>query len=214
MRVAVLFECSGAVRDAFIKRGHFAVSFDLLPSEWPGPHVVGDVTPNLAGREFVTSNLAESVTANLARVYPDLDVTAELARGWDAVIAFPPCTFLSRAGARYWAEREAEAAQAFALVQKVAALDVPRVAIENPVGLLSRFWREPDQYVQPWWFGEPYQKRTGLWLKGLPKLRPTCISGERRAWVARVGQSKARAADRSRTFLGVAEAMASQWGGA
>ncbi|MDB6020240.1 MAG: putative phage related protein [Pedosphaera sp.] len=211
MRVAVLFESSGAVRDALIRRGHFAVSFDLLPTEWPGPHVVGDVTADLAGGEFVTAQLAADVTADLARVYAELDVTAELARGWDMVIAFPPCTFLSRAGAHLWRQREAEALAAYELVRLVADLRCERIAIENPVGLLTRFWRAPDQYIQPWWFGEPYQKRTGLWLKGLAPLKPTQITGERRSWVAAVGESRTRARERSRTFLGVADAMAAQW---
>lgn len=207
MRVAIFCERSGAVRDAFIARGHHAVSIDLAPTEFPGPHIVGDVTRHLAAVDWT-----EDVTRSLARAYGAEDVTRELAGGWDLVIAFPPCRFLTRAGAHLWREREAEALEAFAFVQKLWSAPCERMALENPVGLLSRLWRPADQYIEPWWFGHPYTKKTGLWLRGLPKLRPVDIRGERISWVKGFGESSSRAVDRARTFSGVADAMAAQWG--
>jgi hypothetical protein len=197
MRVLVACEFSGIVRDAFIARGHDAVSCDLLPSERPGPHYQGDVRDMLAAP-------------------------------WDLMVAHPPCTYLSRAGARWWKQpgRQELALEAAAFVAMLWEADVPRVAIENPIGMLNRLWRYPDQSIDPWQFGEPYSKRTCLWLRGLPPLLSTEIVEERRAWLpSNVGAGKRNgqrsqpgiahtARDASRTFPGIAAAMAEQWGAA
>lgn len=133
---------------------------------------------------------------------------------WDLVIGFPPCTHLSSSGARWWPEKQADGRQAAAVffVMNMWSLPVPRLALENPVGRLSTDFRKPDQIIQPWQFGHGEVKTTCLWLRGLPPLVPTSVvSGrEQRAW--RMGSVPNRARERSRTYRGVAEAMASQWG--
>lgn len=195
MRVLVACEFSGVVRDAFIARGHDAMSCDLLPTESPGPHYQGDVR----------------------------DV---LGAGWDLMVAHPPCTYLSRAGARWWKRpgRQELAEEAAAFVRLLYDSPIPRVAIENPIGMLNRLWRYPDQTIEPFMFGEPYTKRTCLWLRSLPPLLSTEIVAERVAWLpSNVGAGKRRgqrsqpgiaktARDASRTFAGIAAAMADQWG--
>ncbi len=203
MRVLVACEFSGIVRDAFIARGHDAVSCDLLPSERPGPHLQMDAIEAAHG-------LGE------AEPYAD----------WDLMIAHPPCTYLSRAGARWWKTpgRQELALEAAAFVRMLWDAPIPRVAIENPIGMLNRLWRYPDQTVHPWMFGDPYTKATCLWLRGLTPLLPTLITEERQAWLpSNVGAGKRRgqrsqpgikhtAKDASRTFPGIAAAMAEQWG--
>jgi hypothetical protein len=193
--VLVACEFSGVVRDAFIERGHDAMSADLEETERPGPHYRGDVR----------------------------DVLAD---GFDLMVAHPPCTYLSRAGARWWSKpgRQEKAEAAAEFVQDLWRSPIPRVAIENPVGMLNRLWRYPDQTIEPWMFDEPYSKRTCLWLRGLPPLMATVITEERRAWLpSNVGAGKRRgqksqpgiartAKDASRTFRGIAAAMADQWG--
>lgn len=203
MRILIACEMSGRVRDAFIALGHDATSCDVLPSLTPGPHIVGDVLPLLA-------------------------------EPWDMVIAFPPCTDLSVIGAKYWAEKKADGRQeaAVAFVDALWNANAPRVAIENPVGYLNRNWRKPDQIINPWMFGDPWRKRTCLWLRGLPTLTPTDVVEPVGHWVdggTRVkrntfavprqfadekfgsGDEAVRKAQRSMTFPGVAAAMAGQW---
>jgi hypothetical protein len=193
-RVLIACEFSGVVRDAFLRRGHDAMSCDLLPTETPGPHYQGDVR----------------------------DVLGD---GFDLLIAHPPCTYLSRAGARWWGdpERERLAREALAFVRLLWEAPIPRVAVENPIGRLNRWWRYPDQTIEPWHFGDPYTKRTCLWLRGLPPLMATVLSARREAWLPsntsgfRRGQRSQRghahtARDAARTFPGVANAMADQWG--
>lgn len=196
MRVLVACEFSGVVRDAFRARGHDAWSCDLLPSEVDGPHIVGDVLEVLNG-------------------------------DWDAVVAHPPCTFLSRAGARWWGKpgREWKALEAAAFVRALWECAVPKLAIENPIGQLNYLWRYPDQVIDPSHFGEPYTKKTCLWLRGLPPLMSTGVHiGARPLLPSNVGAGRRKgqrsspgvthsARDASRTFRGVAEAMADQWGG-
>lgn len=191
MSVLVACEYSAVVRDQFRKRGHLAVSCDLRPSEGsPDWHYQGDVFDALT----------------MIR--------------WDLVIAFPPCQDLSVAGARHWQEKEADGRQdkAVEFVKRIAETDCPRIVIENPAGILTRKWRRPDQVIQPYQFGERWQKRTCLWLKGVPPLRPTRIVKPRGHWIqqgpARPGLESGRrgAKIRARTFLGVAKAMAEQWG--
>jgi site-specific DNA-cytosine methylase len=201
MRVLVACEFSGIVREAFRRRGHKAWSCDLRESELPGRHFVDD---------------ALAVIRN---------------HSWDMVLAFPPCTHLCSSGAVYWPAKQKDGRQQTALefVLLLNAPQVSRVCIENPVGILSTKWRKPDQIIQPFQFGEPYYKRTCLWLRGLPKLIPTKVvepiahwhGGVRRGGIKKDGTRtpsklptmlKYGERDRSRTFQGIADAMAEQWG--
>jgi hypothetical protein len=148
------------------------------------------------------------------------DVLQLLDNGWDLMVAFPPCTYLTRANAWRWDTIREERQEALTFVRTLMDAPVPRIAIENPAGAIGTHIRPADQYVQPWWFGEPWQKLTGLWLKNLPKLVPWV--SERPAGVVPYVQSGRRgysgpgsvrrSIDRSRTFLGIARAMAEQWG--
>lgn len=183
MKVLIACEYSGTVRDAFIRGGHEAMSCDLLPTEVPGPHYQGDVRDVLD--------------------YP-----------WDLMIAHPPCTHLSVSGARHFeAKRQdgrQQAAASFFLM--LAKADIPRIAIENPVCVMSSLWRKPDQVIQPWQFGHGETKATCLWLKALHPLMPTNIVEGREPRVHWISPGPDRWKERSRTFTGIAEAMAQQWG--
>lgn len=182
MQILVACEFSGLVRDAFLARGHTALSCDLLPSERPGPHYQGDVR-------------------------------AILQDGWDLLLCFPPCTYLCCSGARWWPQRQQEQADALAFVQLLLDAPIPRIALENPQGKISTAIRPPDQWIEPYLFGHAETKRTGLWLKGLPLLQPTQLTFAARAErIWRMPQRKSRSQDRSRTYPGVAAAMAAQWG--
>lgn len=185
MRVLAACEFSAVVRDAFRARGHDAWSCDTEPTEGdPEYHLRGDVRDVLqAGR-------------------------------WDLMVAFPPCTHLTVSGARWWAEKRADGRQQAAVdfVRLLADAPVERIAIENPVGFLSTAWRKPDQIIQPWQFGHGETKTTCLWLKGLPPLVPTDVVDGRESRIHRMPDSKARTKNRSRTYSGVALAMAEQWG--
>lgn len=184
LRVLIGCEYSGVVRDAFARRGHHAVSCDLLPTERPqGWHVEGDLMPLLS-------------------------------EPWDLAIFHPPCTHLAVSGARHFAAKRADGRQQAALDFVRALLDapIPRIALENPVSIISSQIRKPDQVIQPWQFGHGETKATCLWLKGLPKLKPTNIVDGREPRVHRMPPSANRWKERSRTFEGVAEAMADQWG--
>jgi hypothetical protein len=194
VRVLVACEFSGIVRDAFSAKGHDAWSCDLLPSERLGQHIQDDVLKHLD-------------------------------EGWDLMIAHPPCTYLSRAGARWWKEpgREEKAVEAAKFVQDLAGAPIPMIAIENPIGSLNKRWREPDQKIDPYLFGDPWTKRTWLWLKGLPPLMSTFICSKVEPWVACNRGNRHRAGlplkgkvsggkEASRTFPGIAAAMADQWG--
>ena len=183
MRVLVACEFSGAVRDAFNALGHDAVSCDLLPSETPGPHV-------------------------------QVDVRYLLHPGWDMLIAFPPCTHLAVSGARWWAGKDPSLqAEALRLVRDLMEAPIPRIAIENPVGKVSSAIRRPDQIVQPWQFGHGETKATCLWLKNLPQLVPTRVVEGRSNRIHMTPGGRLQAARRSRTYPGIARAMAEQWGG-
>ena len=183
MRVLIACEYSGAVRDAFTRGGHDAMSCDLLPAETPGPHYQGDVRDVLD--------------------YP-----------WDLMIAHPPCTHLSVSGARHFAEKRMDGRQqsAVSFFMALARAPIPKIAIENPVCIMSRMWRKPDQIIQPWQFGHGETKATCLWLKGLPLLRHTQIVEGRENRIHRMPPSADRWKERSRTFQGIADAMAAQWG--
>ena len=183
MRVLVACEYSGAVRDAFTKGGHDAMSCDLLPTETEGPHYQGDV------RDVLN--------------YP-----------WDLMVAHPPCTHLSVSGARHFEAKRMDGRQqsAVSFFMALARAPIPRIAIENPVCVMSSLWRKPDQVIQPWQYGHGETKATCLWLKGLPRLRPTEIVDGREARVHRMPPGAERWKERSRTFAGIADAMAQQWG--
>ena len=142
------------------------------------------------------------------------DVLAELDRGWDLMIAHPPCTHLAVSGARWFKDKRAEQEQALDFVWRLMLANIPRIALENPVSIISSRIRKPEQIVQPWQFGHPETKATCLWLKGLPKLQATQIVEGRTARVHREPPSPERWKNRSRTLPGIAAAMAAQWGNA
>ena len=183
MKVLVACEYSGRVRNAFAKLGHEAISCDLLPSETPGRHYQGNV----------------------------FDIIDD---GWDLMIAHPPCTDLAVSGARHFKEKIADGRQDAALdfVRRLLAADIPKICLENPVSIISTRIKKPSQIIQPWMFGHGETKTTCLWLKGLPKLVPTSIVEGRVPRVHHMPPSPARWKDRSRTYQGIADAMANQWG--
>ena len=131
---------------------------------------------------------------------------------WDMLLAFPPCTHLAVSGARWWKEKRVEQDDAIAFVRLLANAPIPKYAIENPIGKLSTVWRKPDQIIQPWHFGHGETKATCLWLKGLPLLRATDIVTGREARIHKEPPGKDRWKRRSRTYQGIADAMAQQWG--
>jgi len=184
MKVLVACEYSGRVRDAFTKLGHFAMSCDLLPTESPGLHWQGDVR----------------------------DV---LDHGWDLMIAHPPCTHLAVSGARHFAAKKASGVQDEALefVRLLLAAPIDRIALENPISIISSRIRKPNQIIQPWQFGHGETKATCLWLKNLPHLVPTNIVAGRDDRIHKMPPSPDRWKLRSTTYQGIADAMAEQWGG-
>ena len=183
MKVLVACEYSGVVRDAFIARGHDAMSCDLLPPDTRGPHYQGDVR----------------------------DV---LGNGWDLMIGHPPCDHLAVSGARWFKEKRADGRQQAAIdfFLLLAQADIPRIALENPVSIMSTHFRKPDQIIQPWQFGHGETKATCLWLKNLPLLTPIDIVDGREARVHKMPPGPNRWKERSRTFTGIGSAMADQWG--
>ena len=198
MRVLVACEYSGKVRDAFTALGHEAWSCDILPSESKGKHIQGDVLDMLGG--FCGGK-------------------------WDVLLAFPPCTYLTvsankwykdqpkrPSGALVGAERREAREQGKTFFMALANAPIDKIAIENPIGIMSMQYRKPDQVVQPWMFGHGETKATCLWLKGLPKLEPTNIVDGREQRMHLMTPSVDRAKKRSETYTGVANAMASQWG--
>ena len=196
MIVLIACEFSGTVRDAFTKLGHDAISCDLLPSETPGKHYQGDV----------------------------LDIIND---GFDLMIAHPPCTYLSNSGVRWLKnnpERQELREKAVDFVFQLLDCNIEKIAIENPIGYLSTVWRKPEQIIQPFYFGDPDWKSTCLWLKNLPLLvktnevepekklcggaKPGRITSE----LHRLPPSKDRWKIRSKTYQGIADAMANKWG--
>lgn len=186
MRVLVACEFSGVVRDAFIRRGHNAWSCDL-----PGMEPEG---------EFRDKHISR-------------DCLRILDMGWDLMVAHPPCTHLAVSGARWFKDKVKEQADALAFVQALMDAPIERICIENPISIISSRIRKPDQIIQPWMFGHGEVKSTCLWLKNLPKLVPTNIVEGREARVWKMPPGPNRWKERSRTFPGIAEAMADQWGG-
>jgi hypothetical protein len=191
MRILIACEFSGVVREAFRRRGHDVWSCDFLPTEVPGPHIQGDV------------------------------LEAIISQGpWDMMVAHPPCTYLSSSGLHWNArrpERQAQTEAALKFVSDLLNAPVPRIALENPVGCISSRIRKPDQIVQPWFFDDEESKTTCLWLKGLPPLMSTMIVPRRRylnqcpSGQNKLGPSPDRWKIRSRTYPGLARAMAEQW---
>ena len=199
MRVLIGCERFGVLRDAFLALGHDAYSCDVVPTEAPGPHIQGDV------REAMVT-------------------------GWDLFIVHPDCTFLTVAntylkrGCSKYTPTEALALQQVAIdfFLCVAEAPVARVCVENPIGVMSRRWRKPDQIVQPWQFGDDASKATCLWLRGLPLLQHTTVlpggpkarrANQTSSGQNRLGPSPQRAMLRAKTYPGIAAAMALQWGG-
>ncbi len=191
MRVLIACEFSGIVRNAFRARGHDAWSCDLLPAEDGGEfHYQADA-----------SGLSYWATGGeLRRSY------------WDLLIAHPPCTHLAVSGARWFKDKKVEQREALAFVARLMAAPVPRIALENPISIISSRIRKPDQIIQPWQFGHGEVKATCLWLKNLPKLEPTDIVDGRTPRVHFASPGPDRWKERSRTMTGIAEAMAEQWG--
>jgi len=185
MRVLVACEFSGIVREAFKRLGHEAMSCDLLNTEIPGNHYKGDVRNILDG-------------------------------DWDLLIAHPPCTHLAVSGARWFKDKMEEQEEALFFVAELMDAPIPRTAIENPIGVISTNIRKPDQIIQPWQFGDPFQKSTCLWLRGLPELLPTKVVDKGKMQVCKSGKTLPEWYSnnkklRSRTFPGIANAMAEQW---
>ena len=184
MRVIVGYEFSQIVTMAFRKKGHEAYSCDLLPTEGnPQWHFQEDILKVLESEKF------------------------------DLGIFHPPCTHLAVFGARWFAEKRADGRQQEGIdfFMRLVEAPIEKIAIENPIGIMSTIYRRPDQILQPFWFGDPYQKATCLWLKGLPKLQPTNIveGKEQKCW--KEPPSPDRWKNRSRTYKEIAEAMATQW---
>ena len=192
MKVLIACEFSGKVRNAFAKLGHDAWSCDIIPTDVPGNHYQGDV----------------------------LDILNE---GWDLMIAHPPCTYLSNAGARFLypkgilnTDRLAKGLEAKEFFMLLYNANIPKICVENPTP--SKIYGLPpySQTIQPYEYGHPFQKRTNLWLKGLPKLVPTNIVAERQSskvpgnWFNKGGKDRQK--NRAETFQGIADAMADQWG--
>jgi len=191
-RVLVACEYSGRVRDAFIRQGCDAVSCDLLPTDSPGPHHQGDV------KELLHLQ-------------------------YDLLVAFPPCTYLCLSG-MHWTTRGLRDPQltedALEFVQLLLNAPIPHIALENPVGIISTRIRKPDCIIQPWQFGHPEAKRTCLWLQGLPALKPTNVlskpangrwDNQTASGQNKLAPSKDRWKERSKTYQGIADAMAIQW---
>lgn len=194
MRVLVACEESQAVTKEFRRLGHEAYSCDVIPCSGGHPewHLQQDVTPLLQ-------------------------------QHWDMIIAFPPCTHLCVSGARHFEQKRKDGRQQQGIdfFMTFANADCDKIAIENPIGIMSSVWRKPDQIIQPWMFGHPEKKATCLWLKGLPKLESTddvreymkTLTKNKQERIHYLPPSADRAKLRSKAFPGIAKAMAEQWGG-
>lgn len=183
MKILIACERSGIVRDAFLKKNHEAISCDIEPTITPGPHITEDV----------------------------LDI---LDQGWDMMIAHPPCTHLAVSGARHFPEKRKDGRQQEAIDFFMALVNAPveMIAIENPVGIMSRIYKKPSQIIQPWFFGHGETKATCLWLKNLAPLMSTKLVSGRDARIHRLSPGPNRSFLRSITYQGIAAAMADQWG--
>jgi site-specific DNA-cytosine methylase len=182
MKILVACEYSATVRDAFRARGHDAWSCDLLECE-------RNPTWHIQG-----------------------DIMQVIDSSWDLMIAHPPCTHLAVSGARWFKDKVEEQEQALEFVRYLLEAPIQRIALENPVSIISSKIRKPDQVIQPWQYGHGETKATCLWLKGLPLLKPTDIVDGREAKVHKMPPGPNRWKERSRTYQGIADAMAKQWG--
>lgn len=208
MKVLVACEFSGTVREAFRAKGHDAWSCDILPAEDRSRfHFQDDVLALLPDK---VNEAARPIGNKSWLDWPDGQCGA-LYGGWDLMIAFPPCTHLCVSGARWFKDKKNEQRIALAFVRSLMAAPIKRIALENPIGIISSRVRKPDQIIQPWQFGHGETKATCLWLKGLPKLAPTNIVEGRTARVHKMPPGPNRWRERSRTFQGIADAMAAQW---
>ena len=211
MKVLVACEESQVVCKAFREQGHEAYNCDIEEPQGGHPewHILKDVLPLLDGKcKFRTMD----------------DTEHEVSGEWDLIIAHPPCTDLAVSGARWFAEKRADGRQQRSIdfFMKFATCNCKRIVIENPIGIMQSEWRRPDQIIQPWQFGDPFEKTTCLWLKGLPLLQQTEIVTPPPRQKVKGGKSlpvwysnaskKERSKIRSRTFPGIAKAMAEQWG--
>lgn len=188
MKIILGCECSGIVRDAFIRAGHDAVSVDLKPCKRPGPHIQDDIFNVMSQDHF------------------------------DIGIFFPPCTYLAKCqmyrcvpSSFYWDKQQ----EALDFIKRIYNSSIPRIAIENPSGALTKLWRPPDQIVRPWWFGDIHSKEICLWLKNLPPLIATCYNTKRIPVVNHVNgrmSQELKSEIKSTFFPLVANAMALQWG--
>lgn len=219
MNVLIACEESQEVCKAFREKGHRAFSCDIQECSGGHPewHIMANVLPLLNGDWFF---------------YTQDGVFHQIVGKWDLIIAHPPCTDLAVSGARHFSQKQKDGRQQKAIVffMQVALADCDRIAVENPICIMSSAWRKPDQIIQPWQFGHPFSKRTCLWLKGLPLLSPTnivkpyecdshgfTIGGSLRYAVDENGKilswkDPRTAKERSKTFPGIAKAMADQWG--
>jgi site-specific DNA-cytosine methylase len=186
--ILIACEFSGIVREAFRKKGWNAWSCDLLETEIPGQHIRGDV------RDYIGAN-----------PYNDYG-------HWDMLIAHPPCTHLAVSGARWFKNKVKEQEEALEFVRYLLHRPIKSICIENPVSIISTKIRKPDQIIQPWMFGHGETKATCLWLVGLPKLKPTRIVKGRKGRIWNEPPGINRWKNRSRTYKGIAKAMAEQWG--
>lgn len=182
MKVIIICERSGIVRDAFLRQGHDAVSCDLVASSSPGPHIMADArTLDYSGYDLLIA-------------HPECRYLTKAGAGV------------------FWNAHRPEQQQAVDFVLWIWSLPVYRICVENPAGYLSTAWRKPDQYVDPYWFGHYEKKHTGLWLKNLPPLMASYVCADPVEWVNRIPERADRPEIRSRTFTGIAEAMSRQWG--
>jgi hypothetical protein len=185
MKILIACEESQAVCKEFRKIGHEAYSCDILPCSggYPEWHIQGDVLE-------------------------------QLDKGWNMMIAFPPCTHLASSGARWFKEKQEDGRQqdAIGFFMKLVNASIDKIAIENPIGIMSTAFRKPDQIIQPWMFGHGETKATCIWLKGLPLLKSTNIVEGRENKIWRMPPSPDRGKLRSKTYPGIAKAMAEQWG--
>ncbi len=192
MKILVACEYSGVVREAFRSKGHHAISVDLLPCEHPNIYHYQD------------------------------DVRRFLDQDWDMMLAFPPCTHLATSGARWFKDKVKEQEEALKFVNQLLSAPIQRIGLENPIGIISTKVRKPDQIIQPYQFGEPFSKKTCLWLKNLPPLVSTKVVDKGERHITKSGRSLPKWYNlppspdrwkiRSRTFQGIADAMAEQWG--
>lgn len=200
MNVLVACEESQRVCTAFREKGHNAFSCDIEPCSGGHPewHIMQDVIPLLNGRcSFKTMD----------------GIQHQIYRKWDLIVSFPPCTHLAVSGARYFEKKRKDGRQQQGIdfFMEFVNADCEKIAIENPIGIMSTQYRKPDQIIQPWMFGHGETKATCLWLKNLPKLEPTDIVDGREQRIWKMPPGPERAKERSKTYEGIARAMASQW---